>query len=118
MPEQSEDAAPDAPPLVGDRSVNIAVYVALLGLALLFGFDNWRTGASWDADGPQAGYFPFYLSALLAAASLYGLGYRLVVDRGPGEPFVTGEQFRRVMQVFLPTLLFCALTQWVGLYVA
>src|SRR5439155_12563678 len=49
---------------------------------------------------------------------LYGLGYRLVVDRGPGEPFVTGEQFRRVMQVFLPTLLFCALTQWVGLYVA
>jgi hypothetical protein len=118
MPEESEAAAPDAPALVGDRSVNIVVYVLLLGLAMLFGFDNWRTGASWDADGPQAGYFPFYLCVLLAAASLYGLGYRLIVQRGPGETFVTGEQLRRVMQVFVPTLVFCALTQWVGLYVA
>jgi hypothetical protein len=118
MTEESEAAAPDARALVGDRSVNIVVYILLLGLALLFGFDNWRTGASWDVDGPQAGYFPFYLSVLLAAASLYGLAYRLIVQRDPGESFVTGEQLRRVMQVFVPTLAFCALTQWVGLYVA
>ena len=45
----------------------------LLVLALVLGYDNWRTGASWEADGPQAGYFPFYLSVLLGAASLYGL---------------------------------------------
>ena len=45
----------------------------LLGLALLLAFDNWRTGMGWESDGPQAGYFPFYLSIILAAASLYGL---------------------------------------------
>ncbi|TMH69196.1 MAG: tripartite tricarboxylate transporter TctB family protein, partial [Betaproteobacteria bacterium] len=32
--------------------------------------------------------------------------------------FVTREQLRRVLQVFVPTLLFCLFTQWLGLYVA
>jgi hypothetical protein len=32
--------------------------------------------------------------------------------------FVTRDQLRRVMQVFVPTFAFCLLTQWLGLYVA
>ena len=36
-----------------------------------------------------------------------------------GQPtFVTRDQLRRVLQVFVPTLLFCLCTQWLGLYVA
>ena len=31
---------------------------------------------------------------------------------------MTRAQLRRVMQVFVPTLLFCLFTQWLGLYVA
>ena len=118
MAEEPSPAADDAHAVVGTRSVDITVYLMLLAFAALLGFDNWRTGMSWEADGPQAGYFPFYLSLLLGAASLYGLVYKLLMERGPGETFVTGEQFRRVMQVFVPTLLFCLLTQWLGLYVA
>ena len=34
------------------------------------------------------------------------------------EAFVTRDQLRRVMQVFVPTFLFCLFTQWLGLYVA
>ena len=45
----------------------------LVALALLMGLDNWRTGMSWAPEGPQAGYFPFYLSVILGGASLYGL---------------------------------------------
>ena len=116
MAEEADPATGDA--VVGTRSADIVVYLMLLGLAALFGFDNWRTGMSWEADGPQAGYFPFYLSVLLGAASLYGLVYKLLIERGPGETFVTGEQLRRVMQVFVPTLLFCVFMQWLGLYVA
>jgi len=116
MAEEADPATGDA--VVGTRSADIVVYLMLLGLAALLGFDNWRTGMSWEADGPQAGYFPFYLSVLLGAASLYGLVYKLLIERGPGETFVTGEQLRRVMQVFVPTLLFCVFMQWLGLYVA
>jgi hypothetical protein len=118
MAEEADPAEGDASAVVGTRNADIVVYLMLIALAALLGFDNWRTGMSWEADGPQAGYFPFYLSVLLAAASLYGLVYKLLSDRGPGETFVTGEQLRRVMQVFVPTLLFCVFMQWLGLYVA
>jgi putative tricarboxylic transport membrane protein len=117
MAEQPDPATDDAA-IAGTRSADIVVYLMLLGLAALFAFDNWRTGMSWEADGPQAGYFPFYLSVLLGAASLYGLVYTVLMERGSAETFVTGEQFRRVMQVFVPTLLFCVFMQWLGLYVA
>jgi len=115
MAEEAERAA--AEPVVGTRSVEIAVYLMLLGIALLLGYDNWRTGMAWEADGPQAGYFPFYLSLLLGAASVYGLATKLL-ERGPSETFVTREQLTRVLQVLVPTLLYCLLMQWLGLYVA
>jgi hypothetical protein len=72
----------------------------------------------WEADGPQAGYFPFYLSVVLAAASLFGLLGIFLSRAASVETFVTRDQLRRVMQVFVPTLLFCLFTQWLGLYVA
>ena len=118
MSEQADPAPDDADAVAGTRSVDIVVYLMLLAFAALLGFDNWRTGMSWEADGPQAGYFPFYLSVLLGSASLYGLVYKLLMERGSGQTFVTGEQLRRVMQVLVPTLLFCVFMQWLGLYVA
>jgi len=118
MAEEADPAEGDASAVVGTRSADVVVYLMLLGFAALLGFDNWRTGMSWEADGPQAGYFPFYLSILLGAASLYGLVHKLLIESGPGENFVTSQQLRRVMQVFVPTLLFCVFMQWLGLYVA
>ena len=38
--------------------------------------------------------------------------------REAAETFVTRAQLRRVMAVFVPTLLFCLATQYLGLYVA
>ena len=72
----------------------------------------------WAPEGPQAGYFPFYLSMLLGAASIYGLTSAVLTASAADDTFVTRDQLRRVMQVFVPTLLFCLLTQWLGLYVA
>jgi len=114
----AEEPATAAEPVVSTRSVDIAVYLLLLGLAVLLGYDNWRTGMSWEADGPQAGYFPFYLSVLMGLASLYGLVSKLLERAPDGDVFVTRDQFKRVMQVFVPTLLYCLVMQWLGLYVA
>jgi len=104
--------------MLRNRAVDVGVSLALLALAALLGFDNWRTGMGWDSTGPQAGYFPFYLSVILAAAALYGLAKELLAWKKADETFVTGEQFRRVLQVFVPTLVFCLVTQWLGIYVA
>ncbi|MEH2510062.1 putative tricarboxylic transport membrane protein [Nitrobacteraceae bacterium AZCC 1564] len=111
-PEESSPAVTD------NRTVEAAVMVLLFALAILLGWDNWRTGASWDDTGPQAGYFPFYLSIILGGASLYGLISALVKRGELSETFVTRAQLRRVLQVFVPTLLFCFAMQWLGLYVA
>jgi hypothetical protein len=116
--EDVDAPAANSPPVVGSRSVNIVVYLLLLALAALLAYDNWQTGAGWAPEGPQAGYFPFYLSLMLGGASVFGLASIIVAGPASDEPFVTRDQFRRVMQVFVPTLLFCVLTQWLGLYVA
>jgi hypothetical protein len=104
--------------VVTSRVVDVAVSLLLLALAALLAFDNWRTGMGWDATGPQAGYFPFYLSIILGAACIYGLAKEFLSRKVASEEFVTREQFGRVLQVFFPTLAFCLATQWLGLYVA
>jgi putative tricarboxylic transport membrane protein len=108
----------DSPAVTSTRTVDVTVSLLLLALAATLGFDNWRTGAAWDSTGPQAGYFPFYLSVILAGASLYGLVAAFLSRREAAETFVTRAQLRRVMQVFVPTLLFCLAVQFLGLYVA
>jgi putative tricarboxylic transport membrane protein len=109
---------PDSPAVTDTSVVEIVVSLLLLALALTLGYDNWRTGIGWDSTGPQAGYFPFYLSVILGLASLYGLVATLLARNEPSETFVTRAQLRRVMAVFVPTLLFCLATQFLGMYVA
>src|SRR5437763_11066728 len=122
QPEAEPAGAGETPPggaspaVTSVRAADVAVSLLLLALAGLLAFDNWRTGMGWDATGPQAGYFPFYLSVILAAACLWGIVKELRQRRQPSGSFVTRAQLRRVLQVFVPTVLFCVLTQWLGMY--
>lgn len=109
---------PDSPAVTSTGVVDVVVSLLLLAIAVALGWDNWRSGASWDSTGPQPGYFPFYLSVILGGASLYGLVVAFLSRKGAAEVFVTRAQLRRVMAVFVPTFLFCLATQYFGLYVA
>ena len=115
---QPADSPPESPAVASTRTADIVTSVVLLAFAALLAFDNWRTGMSWDATGPQAGYFPFYLSLILAGASVYGIVRELLRRHAESEVFVRRAQLHRVLQVFAPTLAFCILMQWLGLYVA
>ncbi len=108
----------DSPAVTDTRVAEVVVSLLLVVLALVLCFDNWRTGIGWDSTGPQAGYFPFYLSVILGLASLYGLVGTWLTRKEAAETFVTRAQLRRVMAVFVPTLLFCLATQFLGMYVA
>jgi hypothetical protein len=112
------DPAEQPRAVASTRAVDIAVSLLLAAFAALMAWDNWRSGAGWASDGPKAGYFPFYLSLLLGAASLFGLVKAVMQGAGAASPFVNREQLRRVLQVLVPTFLFCLLTQWLGIYVA
>lgn len=109
--------ADDSPRVTTRRAVEITAYLVLIALAAVLAYDNWRSGAGWAREGPQSGYMPFYLSLILAGASLWGLGLCVLRRVGAGKTFVTRDQLRRVLQVFVPTLVFCVLVQWLGIYV-
>jgi putative tricarboxylic transport membrane protein len=108
----------NSPAVTSIRTVDAVASLLLLLLALTLGYDNWRTGAGWESTGPEPGYFPFYLAVILAGASLYGLVTAFLSRKEARETFVTQAQLRRVMAVFVPTVLFVLATQFLGLYVA
>jgi putative tricarboxylic transport membrane protein len=108
----------NSPAVTSIRTVDAVASLLLLLVALTLGYDNWRAGAGWESTGPQPGYFPFYLSVILAGASLYGLVAAFLSRKEARETFVTQAQLRRVLAVFVPTVLFVLATQFLGLYVA
>ena len=91
-----------------------ASLLALLGGVVVF--DAVRLGIGWGTDGPQSGFFPFWLGVLMIAACA-GI-FIQSARRAPTVPFVTREQFRPVLKVLWPAVAMVVLTQWIGLYVA
>jgi hypothetical protein len=104
--------------LVGKKAVEAVVMILLFGISAVLAWDNVRTGIGWQPDGPEAGYFPFYLSLLLGGSALYGLADAVLWRESRGEAFVTRAQFVRVLLVLIPATLFVLLTQFLGIYIA
>jgi putative tricarboxylic transport membrane protein len=111
----------DAPPR-GVRTVvvEIATALVLAGLGAAAMWDSRRLGIGWGAEGPQSGYFPFWIGLVLVAASLgnFALALRARGTAKGGGLFVTWPQLRLVLSVLLPTALYVAAIPSIGLYVA
>jgi putative tricarboxylic transport membrane protein len=111
----------DAPPR-GVRTVvvEIATALVLAGLGAAAMWDSRRLGIGWGAEGPQSGYFPFWIGLVLVVASLgnFALALRARGTAKGGGLFVTWPQLRLVLSVLLPTALYVAAIPFIGLYVA
>lgn len=104
------------PSAASKRTLEIVTSLCILAIGSVVMWDSSRIGAGWGTDGPQSGYFPFYIGLLMNIASLINLGLALKSDKA--ESFVSKTQIKLVMAIFLPCLAYVALMQWVGLYVA
>jgi putative tricarboxylic transport membrane protein len=97
----------------------LIVALALFGFGLLVAWDSYRTGSGWSAmSGPRAGYFPFRLGLLLA---LCGAAIAVQTLRRRGSlrvRFIEPGQIRPVLTVAIPSLIYVAGVQWLGIYVA
>lgn len=102
---------------VSVRTLEIVVAAALMGLAAMVMYDNWMTGARWGADGPQAGYFPFYI-ALLMLISAGMVLLRALTLAAPRRRFVEPSKFRPVLALLIPSMVYVVFAAYLGVYVA
>jgi hypothetical protein len=94
------------------------VAAILLVLGSLVVYDSYRLGASWGPDGPEAGYFPFYVGLLISISSLVNLVHALRSDKAQSPVFVESQALRQVLAVLIPALLYVLGIQLIGLYAA
>jgi hypothetical protein len=80
--------------------------------------DNYRIGAGWAADGPESGYFPFRIGAILCIASVVVAIKSLFSKDRKREIFVSWDRFKPVLLVLLPTGVYVLAIQFAGIYVA
>jgi hypothetical protein len=100
------------------RAAEIAVAAAFFVLGAIVVFDSVRLGARWIADGPQPGYFPFYLGLIICASSAITIVLALLMPAENNRTFVERGQLKLVLSVLIPSAVYVALVGWLGIYVS
>jgi len=114
---------------ISTPAMDVAVAVIVLAIGVLVVVDSYRLGSSWGDDGPQSGYFPFYIGLLLCIASAATLSQVAFVEWKRREQFkgavaqhrdqfVAWSQLKLVFAVLLPALVYVLAIQFFGFYVA
>jgi putative tricarboxylic transport membrane protein len=104
------------------RTADLVTAALLMLLGGIVIYDAVHLGFGWGNDGPQSGFFPFWLAVFMVAISFAVLlqAWRATSKKS----FVTREQFIPVLKVLAPIAGFIVLTDppgpWpgLGLYVA
>lgn len=92
----------------------VATLLFLLGATVIY--DSVRLGAQWADDGPQAGYFPFYigLSICISTAVIF---FRAVAAKKHGT-FVGRAALVLVLKMLVPSILYTVGIRFLGIYLA
>lgn len=113
--EKNSDSAQRAIRIV---TMDLVVAALIFALGALVVYESRRLGSSWGDDGPQAGYFPFYIGALICICSAAVFVQSLLKVRTDRKVFVTNEQFKLVLVVLVPTSAYVIGVWLIGIYVS
>jgi hypothetical protein len=104
------------------RTWEVVVASLFLAFGAIVMWDSKRLGASWADDGPQAGYFPFYIGVLICGSAIANLITAFGHDEGLRKGFVSWQQLRLVLIIMIPSTVyvFFIANPWMelGIYVA
>ena len=113
----------EQPPGAGDRAaisvraMELVVALVIFVIGAIVVYDSHRLGSGWGNDGPQSGYFPFYIGLLLCLSSV-GTVVQTLSGDDSGEVFVGWRKLKLVLTVLVPALAYVLCVQYIGLYVA
>ena len=99
------------------RGVEIGVAVFMAGLALIGIYGSRKVGIGWADEGPQAGFFPFYISVLVLISCAVNL-VQTFLKSDDGTLFASWVQLRKVMSVVIPTTIYVLVLTYIGIYLA
>jgi len=99
------------------RSVEtgVALFMALLAFIGIYG--SIKVGIGWGADGPRAGFFPFYVSLIVLISCAVNVA-KVFKTADDGELFAAWSQLRQVAAVVVPTAIYVGVIPYIGIYVA
>jgi putative tricarboxylic transport membrane protein len=100
------------------RVVELVVAGAFMALAGIVMYDSARVGIGWAFDGPEAGYFPFYIGLIMFLASAVTFAVNLLGRNANTSNFVERSALRLVFKVLVPTAVYAGVMYFVGIYVA
>jgi putative tricarboxylic transport membrane protein len=114
MSESSHSSGGTGP---SHRSVEIGVALFMAALAGIGIAGSLKVGIGWGAEGPKAGFFPFYISLVVLLSSAVNLIGALREFTGR-EVFAEWGQIRRVLSVVIPTTVYVFAVPILGMYVS
>jgi len=113
--EQNSDAGRAVARVV---SVDMAVATIVFALSALVLYESHELGSSWGSDGPEAGYFPFYIGLLICISAAVVFVQRALRVRSDAKIFVERGQLKQVMIVLVPTVAYVVGVDLIGIYVS
>ena len=93
----------------------LAAFMALFALIVIAG--SIQVGYGWAFDGPQAGFFPFYIGLFILGSSIVNF-MQVRTAKTHDKPFATWSQLWQVLSVVVPSAVYVVLVAWIGMYVA
>ena len=100
------------------RTAELAVAAGFFIFGAIVIYDSLRLGMRWIADGPQPGYFPFYLGVIICVSAALTFALALRMAEAKNRTFVERGQLKLVLSVLIPSMAYVALVGWLGIYVS
>jgi putative tricarboxylic transport membrane protein len=110
-----ESGASERGPSHVSVEAGVAIAVTVFGIVTVYG--STQAGIGWGAEGPMAGFFPFYVGLLIVLSGLINL-YQAITGNFGGGMFASWSQLRQVMSVVIPTAIYVAAIPFIGIYVS
>jgi hypothetical protein len=98
------------------RAAEVVTAGVLILLGALVLMDAARLGYGWGSDGPQSGFFPFWLALIMSGTCAVIIFQE--ARRKVRQPFVSRERLASVSKVLWPAVGAVAAMHFIGLYVA
>jgi putative tricarboxylic transport membrane protein len=104
---------------MGMRKADIVLALFLFVLAIIVAWEALKLDIGWGLNGPEGGFFPFWLAVGLAICCLVIL-VQAVRRLSPAlqQPLVKPGGWTPILKVALPATAMVALTEVIGLYAA